>query len=51
MTDQASKGNCNLTITTWMGLIYGMALSGWSGNLQQITVLKYRVSKLETSVA
>ncbi len=28
-------------------LVFGMALGGWAGNLQEITNLKYRVSELE----
>jgi hypothetical protein len=32
-------------------LVFGMALSGWAGNLQQITDLKYRVSELEVTAA
>ena len=28
-------------------LVFGMALAGWAGNLQEIVDLKYRVAKLE----
>lgn len=43
---------------TWRGIIsgllcvvFGMALSGWAGNLTEITNLKYRVSELEKTAS
>lgn len=34
-------------ITGMVSVIFGMALSGWAGNLLQITELKKRVAELE----
>ena len=34
-------------VGSFLLLVFGMALSGWAGNLTEITNLKYRVSELE----